>query len=366
MPGLKESDLLRGGKGDMEMAERAETSERLDRDSGPSILTLDPATEHRTPVARRILRRILGLNPVDTRFSTRKFRGDHTAVRARLEKVGESFVQGFNLALEEDRPEPLARRLSKVPEEFQGFAYEGAGMALAVLDWMTPWRRDRVACFLAGPGDAHLYIIIVGAGWISARLPVAPERVMARFPTDLRWLALDGYGFHEGFFHWPRSVEERQVPRRLKGYARRAFDFGLGRSLWFVDGADVTLLPRTLGRFPEERHPDLWSGLGLAVGYAGGRERAELEGLKRAAGPYLPQLGQGVAFAAIARERAGIHSRYTEMAAQVLCGCSAAQAAAISAESRPDPSREHLSAEEPAYETWRRRIQQKLIEGGLS
>src|SRR6185295_17786618 len=138
------------------------------------------------------------------------FRGDHASVRERLEKVGATFVRGFNDALEEDRPEPLARRLAQIELEWQGFAYEGAGMALAILDWMTPWRRDRLARFLAGPGDAHLYIIIVGAGWISARLPVPPERVMRSFDPVLRWLALDGYGFHEGFFHWPRSVERQQ------------------------------------------------------------------------------------------------------------------------------------------------------------
>jgi hypothetical protein len=317
----------------------------------------------RPPFLRRLLRGALGLDPADTSFARRRFRGDHAAVRTRLENVGQTFVRGFNHALEEDRPEPLARRLAEIELEHRGFAYEGAGMALAVLDWMTPWRPDRLARFLAGPGDPHLYIVIVGAGWISARLPVAPERVMAQHPVDLRWLALDGYGFHEGFFNWPRSVAAHKVPRRLRGYARTAFDFGLGRSLWFVDGADVTLLPRTIAGFPRERQPNLWSGLGLAVAYAGGRERGEIEGLRQAAGPYWPQLGQGAAFAAICRARAGNPAPHTDLAARVLCGCSADEAAAIAAAARPVLRDEPFDAPEPAYEVWRQRIQRRLIEG---
>jgi hypothetical protein len=41
-----------------------------------------------TPLARRLLRRLLGLNVADTSFSLRRFRGDHESVRPRLEKVG--------------------------------------------------------------------------------------------------------------------------------------------------------------------------------------------------------------------------------------------------------------------------------------
>src|SRR3712207_8380154 len=54
-------------------------------------------------------------------------------------------------------------------------------------------------------------------------------------------------------------------------------DQGLGRSLWFVQGADVRRIPATVNAFPAERRPDLWSGLGLACGYAGGRTRAEVD-----------------------------------------------------------------------------------------
>lgn len=317
----------------------------------------------RRPRRSPLKQALFGISPQETSFARRRFRGDAAAVRERLEEVGRCFLTGYHAALEEDRPEPLAARIeSEVARDFRGFAYEGAGMSLALLDTLTPWRRDRLSRFLAGPGDPHAYIIYVGAGWVMARLPVSPGQFLARLEDPLlRWLALDGYGFHEGYFRWPQAVERQEVPRALRGYARRGFDQGLGRSLWFVDGADVRLLPRTIRAFPAARQPDLWSGLGLACGYAGGRTRAEIEELRTAAGPYLPQLAQGVAFAAEARERAGAPTPQTELAAQVICGMSATEAAAVTEDVQPGLPADRQ--EEPAFEVWRQRIQDHFAKG---
>ena len=324
-----------------------------------------PRSLSRLRFGAALRRTLFGISPQETAFSKRRFRGDAEAVKERLEKVGQCFVGGYHAALEDDRrPLPLAARIdAEVEHEFHGFAYEGAGMALALLDTLLPGRRDRLARFLAGPGNAHAYIVHVGAGWILARLPLSPGRLLARLEDPvLRWLALDGYGFHEGFFRWPRSIERRKIPRKLDGYARRGFDQGLGRSLWFVNGADVRLIPRTIAAFPEHRQADLWSGAGLACAYAGGRDRADVESLRQAAGPHRPSLAQGAAFAAKARERAGNLAGHTELACQVICGTSAVQAAALT-----DELGHGLPVDlpgEPAFEVWRRRIQERFSAEG--
>lgn len=307
-------------------------------------------------------RLVLGISPDQVRFARRGFRPAGAEAQQRLEWVGQIFLQGYHAALREDEPEPLAKLLGAVEIEQRGFAFEGAAMGLALLDHLLPWRRGRWRAFLQGPGDAHAYMVHVGAGWALARLPWLRRRAMAflgQLDPLLGCLAADGYGFHEGYFHWREAVERQAVPQRLTGYARRAFDQGLGRSLWFVDGADVARLPGTIGAFPPERQADLWSGIGLACSYAGGADGSALEALCRAAGPFRPQLAQGAAFAAKARARAGNPATHTETACRALSGLSAPEAAELT-----DVCLYDLPADgaEPAFEVWRRRIQARFVE----
>lgn len=301
---------------------------------------------------------LLGISAEETTFARRGFRGGGGGAREHLERVGPAFMGGYHAALEESTDlAALTTRLESFELEWRGFAYEGAGMGLALLDFLSPWRRDRVQRFLATSGDAHAYVVHVGIGWVLARTPGNVERRLARLERLLRWLAVDGYGFHEGFFHWPRYLKDQPPPVRLQGYARRVFDQGLGRSLWFVDGADVDLIPRTIGALRAERHADLWSGVGLAAAYAGGVDASALWKLRVAAGPCWPPLAQGAAFAAKARQRARNLTSHTQQAAEILCGMSAEDAARLT-----DEALENLpaNAAEPAYEIWRRRIQDQF------
>ena len=308
-----------------------------------------------------LLKWLFDISPQETSFARRGFRGDNPAARARLEQVGAAFVLGYRAALTDAQPDSLAPILDGADLVFRGFAYEGAAMALALRDWFTPWKRERVTNLLRGAGDAHTYMVHVGAGWVLARVPGRVNSVLARFDPLLRWLLIDGYGFHEGFFHWPKYLSAgRPAPARLQGYARRVFDQGLGRCLWFIDGTDVTLIPRTIAALAPERHADLWSGVGLAAVYAGEVTAAELESLRAAAGSFQPQLAQGAAFAAKARQRADNSTLYQDLACGVLCGVSAREAAHIT-----DAALENLPANdvEPAYEIWRQRIQKEFSRG---
>jgi hypothetical protein len=236
----------------------------------------------------------------------------------------------------------------------RGFAFEGAAMGFALLDWLTPWRRDRISKFVQGAGDSHTYMVHVGLGWAWARLPVNFRRAQTRLDPVLGWLAFDGWGFHEGFFHWPKYITGQPAAKKLKGYERRVFDQGLGRSFWFVNGGDIELIARTISGFSRDRRGDLWSGIGLAVTYAGIISESLLGELREKSGSFLPQLAQGSAFAAKARQRAGNLTDYTDLAARVLCGIPATDAARIT-----DEALENLPADSdvPAYEIWRCRIQ---------
>jgi hypothetical protein len=180
---------------------------------------------------------------------------------------------------------------------------------------------------------------------------------LAQLDPLLRWLVVDGYGFHEGYFGWPRYIERQAIPAGVEGYGRRVFDQGLGRSMWFVKGADVEAVASAIETFPSARRDDLWSGVGLACAYAGGCERAAIESLPAAARGHLPALAQGVAFAAKTRQHAANLNSHTEIVCRVICGQSAEKIAAIT-----DAALEDLRGEcgLPAYEVWRRRIQNRI------
>lgn len=287
-------------------------------------------------------------------FPRRGFRWTNAAARTHLESIGGSFLRGYNLALEDRNDEVLTNGLEQIEQEFRGFAYEGAAMALALLDRLTPWKHTRLQLFIDGPASSHVYMAYVGAGWSRARIPLRRKSLLVKPHPLLRWLEFDGFGFHEGFFHWPKYIRDLCPPRKLKGYAARVFDQGLGRSLWFVEGADVARIAATIDRFPATRRADLWSGVGLACAYAGGADRAGVEELQRLACCYKRQLAQGVAFAAKTRLRAGNLTSNTETVSNILCGLSAAGAASIT-----DATLAGLSDTEslPAYEVWRQRIQ---------
>jgi hypothetical protein len=309
---------------------------------------------------------LLGIPLREATFAQRGFKDGAGEARERLEEIGRTFLRGYHAALVEENPATLGPRLDEVERDVRGFAFEGAAMGLALLDALTPWKRTRWRCFLAGPGAAHLYMVHVGMGWALARVPWLGwrlERYLARLDPLLRWLAVDGYGFHEGYFHWPRSVEGQKVPKHLSGYARRVFDQGLGRSLWFVNGADVERIPAVISRFPPARQADLWSGVGLACSYAGGVGRGALEALRRASGSWQPQLAQGAAFAAKARQRAGNSAAHTELACHVIGDMSSDTAARLT-----DLALQELPAggEQPSYELWRQRIQAQFAARGPS
>jgi len=304
-------------------------------------------------------RRFLGLSPAEASFARRGFLTGEEIARQRLEQIGVTFLSGYHAALEETGCASLARRLSTVENDLQGFAFEGAAMGLALLDFITPWRKDRWRTFTEGLAESHIYMMHVGFGWALARLRRSVTPHLVQLDPLLGWLVVDGYGFHEGYFRWPRYVEQQAIPTHLDGYERRVFDQGLGRSLWFVKGADVTAVTNAIDNFPSERHDDLWSGVGLACAYAGGCRRAATESLRAAAGRHLPALAQGVAFAAKTRERAVNLNSHTETVCRLIWGNSAEETAAIT-----DAALKDLREEDglPAYEVWRRRIQNKFTQ----
>jgi hypothetical protein len=262
-------------------------------------------------------------------FGSRRFRLRAGKARGVLEEAGRSFLTGFNAAVSMPVGDELAAAVDELDEPLRGFAYEGAGMACAVLDVVGFTGGRNLRLLLSGPAVAYPHLVHVGAGWAFARLRLRPGwgRPVLDDPL-LRWLAWDGYGFHQGFFHPDRTVAGQAVEPGLTAGQRAVRDQGLGRSLWFHECADPEGVALRIQEFQPQRHGDLWSGVGLAATYAGGAEPDELRLLGSLSGEHRADVVQGCAFACAARQVSGVVPAHTETAAAALAGVPAHEAAA--------------------------------------
>jgi hypothetical protein len=294
-------------------------------------------------------------------FELRGFSATDPARQANLEKVGRKFLEGFEYAMAGRSLAGIESALEEVEPVFRGFAYEGAAMALAVRDGLRPVRRHWVRDLLASRGKVHVYMAYIGVGWAMARLPVVRwNAIMPRDPL-LRWLALDGYGFHQAYFRTGQYVTQQYqapIPRWPGSYSNRAADQGIGRALWFVNGADVARVADGISRFAPVRQGDLWSGAGLASVYAGGADAGELAEMARLAGPYRAHAAQGAAFAGHARLLAGLVTPGTELGVKVYCDLSVEEASVVTEETRRGLP--EVDGEVPSYELWRERIRKRF------
>ncbi|OLT29963.1 enediyne biosynthesis protein [Nocardiopsis sp. CNR-923] len=311
---------------------------------------------------RALRRHVLTPSTSETHVSRRGFHPGEPNDRHMIETVGGTFLTGYGHAVETGDPERVVPLLRGTPARFRGFAHEGAAMGFTVLDALT-LRGTRLTAYLDGPGRPHVYMAHVGAGWALARLPRPLWPRADRFDPLLRWLVLDGYGFHEAYFRTDRTVRRRRVddrPARWSGhpdYAPRAIDQGIGRALWFVACADPVRAADLVEGFPVGRRADLYAGVGLAAAYAGGGDD-RLAALRERAGEHTRWLAQGGAFAAEARVRAGLEVPHVATATEILCGLTPERAARLARETRPASGT--AEGPVPAYEVWRTRLAERL------
>ena len=306
---------------------------------------------------------LFGISTNEVTFVRRGFRSKRAETVKHLETVGNEFLRGYHLAMKIEDTDSLVKNLNETEANYRGFAFEGAAMNLALLDYLIPWRKKRLHKFIEGEGSKHIYMVYVGIGWAIARIPWLRNNILksiSKYDPLLKWLILDGYGFHEGYFNAEKYFRNQLSFEWLpEGYARNAFAQGLGRCLWFVEGANVREISEIIARMPRQYQPDFWSGIGLACAYAGGAEKEEIEELKLLASAYLPNLFQGVVFASASRQQADNLVTDTELVSQIICNLSVENAASIAFSTMQNIPKES-DLENPSYAIWRQKIRQKF------
>ncbi|RPF19726.1 DUF1702 family protein [Myceligenerans xiligouense] len=274
--------------------------------------------------------------------------------------VGHAFLDGYRIAMTERGPAQAARRLDDLPRQWQGFAAEGAAMAITIRAALEPWSRHGFATFEAVTEGRHSYMAHVGLGWALARLPRPFWPDLTTLDPAVAPLVLDGYGFHEVFFHSTRTLERRGTgfPEHRwpggAGAARQSLMQGIGRGLWFWAGGSPTGIADVVARFDRRFSGSLWAGTGLAAAYAGGRDRTALAELLTVAGDDRRWVRQGAAFAVEARHRAGTVNEHTPVASAALCGGPVADVVELVGSCRPRPA--DGAPDRTAYESWRRAV----------
>src|SRR5678815_2480141 len=87
----------------------------------------------------RFKSRLLDLSPQEASFARHRFPGESSASRPHLERVIETFIEGYNLSVAQRDMTSLTKLLNtSFPPAFVGFAYEGAGLYFALTDLFIP------------------------------------------------------------------------------------------------------------------------------------------------------------------------------------------------------------------------------------
>ncbi|GAA5179022.1 DUF1702 family protein [Rugosimonospora acidiphila] len=300
-------------------------------------------------------RRVLALKPTMVDFVERGFRTTPAGTRSTLESAAGAFLDGFNAELASPAGQPPD--LSPVPAVRRGFAAEGAGMAAALLDALTPAGTRRLARLRAEYDGRYAYLVHVGVGWSMAKLY---RHRLPRSTGDaplLRWLAYDGVGFCQSFFASPRRFARWSAhPSSCPPTCDIQYQ-GVGRSLWFRACADPDVLGSYVEGMPEAHRGDVWSGIALAATYAGGVEPEALRRLAELTGAHRAAAAQGAAFGAEAWRLSGSVPAHARAAVEALANSTLEEAAAWTWQARR--GLDVPGADATHYRRWRLAVQRR-------
>ena len=204
----------------------------------------------------------------------------HPKIYERVSDARTAFLHGFRDALKAS-PETLPKLLQDEPFQRRGFAIEGMAMALTLMDELSPIPHSRLCVLFDGRSAEEQILVAIGVGWASARLGKPLDWSPTVLGSHYMSAVVDGYGFHQGFFHSQRFTG-RGFPMNA-GELSTFYDIGLGRALWFVHIGRVAPIVHTIDGFLPDRRKQLWRGVGTACAFTGNTKYAAAQMGKAAA-----------------------------------------------------------------------------------
>ena len=203
--------------------------------------------------------------------------------------------------------------------EFRSVAYEAASMEIALRDLKAGRQLDSWKEFRQTHVKAHTFHIDIGLGWTFAKTAIQPDSYLQSMNPVTKWMVFDGIGYYYGLFKGRNTIKNKRMPEGIEDDDLHGFDQGLGRRLWYMARGNANEINQLSGSFSEERHSDLWRGIGIACGYVGGNKEDNLGYLLTVSGKHYKQLQIGVMLAAISRMASDSVNEGVEMACRIIC-----------------------------------------------
>ena len=243
--------------------------------------------------------------------------------RERVSEVLRLVMAGYRSAMELSIDE-FKSQISVLSPIEQNVVFEGAYVALASLDLKESGKLLRSAELFAS-AQTRVPPFLQGIGGALAHLQI-PITIYPKESTEIwGWLALSGYGYFQGYFNWFPTLQNQAIPPGISGLALRAYDQGVGSSIWFVGASNPDLIAHFIREFPEHRQADLWNGVGIAIGVWGLDDTRDLKRILNKAKTFRHHLQSGVAFGVWARHDSKAIDDYTNGASSAICDATPAE-----------------------------------------
>lgn len=241
------------------------------------------------------------------------------------------YLDGYGAGLVTDTSR-LRGQIQDMPITERRVLYEGACSALSskFLQGACSW--ESVENLLSEISEYSDAIAGLGLGEALSQRSLMPKALTNPEDCYSTWMMLDGYGFNEGMYQSQRAIIQQSKPEGLLAIGEHAYYQGLGRSFWFVAGADPKQIVSLINYFPTQHHSDLWFGIGLMTGYWGVLDERDLRRLRKLAHKRSAALKAGVALSAVLRAQAGQIRDFTDGACRIICEAPATEVGALAVE----------------------------------
>ncbi len=240
-------------------------------------------------------------------------------VPGRMEYIQKLFLRVGNQIASIDNVQEMIRQLDTEPAEFRSIAYEGASFEIGWRDLKNNQRLNHWIEFREACGEQHSFHIDIGLGWAFAKAELCPTDFLSSMNEVAKCMIFDGMGYYYALFKGRSTLKAKTIPNVISDEHLNAFDQGIGRRLWYMAKGNINEVKSLVADFPENRHSNLFQGVGIACGYVGGSGEVDLRHLLKVSGPYQRQLQTGIILAAISRIASNTLTDDIQLASNIIC-----------------------------------------------